>query len=172
MLTRKMLLDEEGIHRCVWIHAERYKCHLSDLLCHHCMIDSLVGVLAPGEWAMVLHQYSWSVDGVDVVAAETLNDYYASLFLIFGHLSLHHVVGAGNAVMEIVGMSGTYAGDVLACLCPSGGICGVGVYDTTQFWEGTIQNKVGRGVGRGSTGVLILFFSSDFLGKFQSNMIK
>ena len=135
MLTAVVLFYQERIHGCSGIYTERHEGHLGHLLGNYGMIDSLVGILAPRERTVVLHQNGRGVHGIDVVATETVNDDHACVLLIFGHLLGGHVVGAGNAVVEIVGMSGSDVGNVLAGLSPSGGIGGVGVNHASDFWE-------------------------------------
>ena len=150
MLAGEVLLDEERIHCEFGIHGVGDECHLRYLLSDYSMIDSLGGILTPREGTVVLDQYGWCVHGVDVVATETVNDYHTCLLLVLGHLRLHHTVGAGNAVVEIVGVGGADVGDVLAGLSPSRGIGAVGMNDAAQFGELPIQYEVGRGVARRS----------------------
>ena len=89
------------------------------------------------------------MDGVDVVATETVDDHHTCLLLVLGHLCLHHTVGAGDAVVEIVGMGSADVGDVLASLRPRSGIGAVGVDDTAQFRELTIEYQMGGGIAGG-----------------------
>ena len=94
---------------------------------------------------MVLYKYTGCVVGVD--AFETLDNDIAGLQLIFSfNLGFGHIVGAGDGFVEIVGMCSTDIGDVLTCLCPCGGIGGVGVDNTLDIGECTIEHKVGGGV--------------------------
>ena len=94
---------------------------------------------------MVLYQHAGGVVGVDTL--KTLHDDVACLQLILAlYLGLGHVVGAGDILVEVVGMCGADVGDVLAGLCPCGGIGGVGVYDTLYVGEGTVEHEVGRSV--------------------------
>ena len=135
VLAAEMLLNEQRIHGCSGIHTERHEGHLGHLFGHYGMIDSLVGILAPRNRTVVLHQNGRGVHGIDVVATETVYDDHTCVLLIFVHLLGSHVVCAGNAVVEIVGMSGSDVGNVLAGLSPSGGIGGVGVNHASDFWE-------------------------------------
>ena len=149
VLAGEVLLDEERIHREVRIDRVGDECHLCYLLGYYSMIDSLGWILTPREGTMILDQNSWCVDGVDVVATETVDDHHTCLLLVLGHLCLNHTVGAWDAVVEIVGMGSTDVGDVLASLRPCGSIGAVGVDDTTQFGELTIEHQMGGGIAGG-----------------------
>ena len=148
MLAAEVLLDEQRVHRRGGVHAERDKSHLGHLLHHYGVVDGVVGVLAPGERTMVLHEHTGGVDGVDVATLDAVYNHHTGLFLILGHLTLGHITGAGNGIVEIVGMGGADVGNVLACLCPCRGIGGVGVHNAAQLGEGAVENEVGGGVRR------------------------
>ena len=113
------------------------------------MIDRLVGVLAPREWPVVLDEHSRRMHVVDVVALEAVDNHHARVVLVFGHLAGCHVVGAGDGVMEIVGMSGTDVGNVETGLRPRRGVGGVGVYHAAYLGKLTVEHQVGGRVGRG-----------------------
>ena len=148
MLAAEVLLHEQWVHGGVRVHAERDERHLCHLFCNHCVINSLVGILTPCERTMVLDQYARSVNWVDVVFLETVNDDNARVVLIFCHHVLGHCISARDAIVEVVGVSCADVRDVQACLSPSGSIGGVGVYHAAQLWEGTIEYQVGRSIRR------------------------
>ena len=106
MLAAEVLLDEERVHGGVGVDGERDECHLGHLFHHHSVVDRIVGVFAPGERPMVLHQYAGGVDGVDVAFPDAVDDDDTGFFLVLCHLAFHHVVGAGYLIMEIVGVCG------------------------------------------------------------------
>jgi len=143
VLTGEVLLDEERIHCEVGIDGVGDECHLRHLLGDHSVIDSLSRILTPRERTVILDQNGWRMHRIDVVATETVDDHHTRLLLVLGHLCLHHTVGARDAVVEVVGMSGTDVGDVLTGLRPCGGIGAVGVDDAAQFGELTIEHQVG-----------------------------
>ena len=98
---------------------------------------------------MVLHEYAGRMDGIDLPVGETLHDDVTRLQLVVAfHLSLGHVVGAGNGIVEVVGMCGADVGDVASGLCPSGCIGGVGVHDASDFGICSVEYQMGWGVGR------------------------
>ena len=149
VLAGEVLLDEERIHGQARIHGVGDERHLGHLLSDNGMIDSLGRILTPREGTMILDQYSRCVHGIDVVATETVDDHHARLLLIFGHLCLHHTVGAGDAVVEVVGMGGADVGDVFSGLRPCGGVGAVSVDNAAQFRELTIEHQMSRGVAGG-----------------------
>ena len=138
VLAVEVLLYEQWVHGGVWIHAERDERHLCHLLGYHCVIDSLVSILTPCERTVVLHQYAWSVNGVDIVLLESVNDDYTCIVLILGHHILCHCIGARNAVVEIVCVGSTDVRDVQSCLSPGCSVGRVGVNHAAQFWECTV----------------------------------
>ena len=92
VLAIEVLLYEQWVHCGVWIHAERDERHLCHLLGYHCVINCLVCIFTPCKRTMVLHQHTWSMNWVDIVLLETVNDHYACIMLILSH----HVFGHGD----------------------------------------------------------------------------
>ena len=145
MLTAIVLLYQQRIHGEGRVHALGDEGHLCHLLQHHGIVHGFGSILAPSERPVVLHQHPRSV--VRVHALEALHYHVARLPLILtSDFSLCHIEGAGDVMMEVVGMGSSYVGNVDASLCPSGGIGGVGVHHAAYLWEGTVEHHVCRGV--------------------------
>lgn len=138
MFAAEVLLYEQRVHGGILVYRERDERHLGNLFCHYCMINSLVGILAPSERTMVLYQYAWGMNRIDVSLLEAVYNNHSCIVFVFCHLVGSHIVGARYAVVKIVGMSGADIREVQTCLSPGCGIGGVGVYDTSQFRESTI----------------------------------
>ena len=98
---------------------------------------------------MILDQYGWRMHRIDVIATETVYNHHTRLFLVLGHLTFHHAIGARDAVVEVVGMGGADVGNVLAGLRPCSGIGAVGVDDAAQFGELTLEYQLSGRVAGG-----------------------
>ena len=92
---------------------------------------------------MVLNQYARSMNWVDVIFLETVNDDNTCVVLIFCHHILCHRISARDAIVEVISMSCTNIRDAQASLCPSGSISRVSMNYATQLWECAVENQVG-----------------------------
>ena len=85
--------------------------------------------------------------GIDVF--ESLDNDIAGLeFIVTLNLLLSHATRARDVLIEIVGMGCTDIRNRLASLRPCGGVGGVGMDDTANVGECTIESEVRRGVRR------------------------
>ena len=75
--------------------------------------------------------------GIDFADVKYLvhNDITCLQFILSFNLCLGHIAGAGDVLIEVVGMRGTDVGDVTTCLCEGCGIGGVGVYHALDVGE-------------------------------------
>ena len=144
VLTHVVLLDEEGIHGEGGIDGEGDEGHLGALLHDLCVIDGIVGRGAPGEGTVVLDEHGGRVVWVDFADVKNLihNDITCLQFILSFNLFLRHVARAGDVLVEIVGVGRADVGNVLACLCESGGVGGVGMDHTLNVGESLIEDKV------------------------------
>ena len=71
---------------------------------------------------MVFDKHSGCVVGIDAELLELVDNNYASLLLVFSHLTGCHVIGARNVLVEIVGVSSADVWNVATSLCKGGGI--------------------------------------------------
>ena len=114
------------------------------------MVHRLGGVLAPGEGAVAGTDHAGDGGGLDAPLPEGLYDDFAGVLLIvLLQLPLGQVAGAGDGAVEIVGVGGTEAGNVLPGLGPGHGVGAVGVDDAADAGEGLVQLQVGLGVAGG-----------------------
>ena len=137
VLAVVVLLDEQGIHRGVGIYRERDEGHLGTLFHDLCVVNRIVGRCAPGEGAMIPDEYGRRVVGVNLADVQYLVNYYVArlqLVLAF-HFLAGHVAGAGDVLVEVVGMCGSDVGNVAACLREGCGVGAVGVDDSPDVWE-------------------------------------
>lgn len=148
VLAAEMLFYKKRIHSCIWIYTEGNKCHLSNLLSYYCMIYCLVGILSPCERTMILYQYTWSVNWVDIVLLEFVNDNNTCIILIFCHLVSSHIICARNCIVEVVGMSCSNARNVLTSLSPCCSISRVSVDHSANLREVTIDYQVSWSIRR------------------------
>ena len=135
------------------------------------MIDGLIGILTPGKRTVVLDQSGRSMHRIDVAVQDAVHHDDTRIILILSHLVFRHVVGTGNAVVEVVGMCGTDVRDVLTCLGPCSSIGRVGVYDAANLREGTVEHQM-RGCVAGRVKVALHDFAglevdNDHVGGFH-----
>ena len=140
VLAHVVLLDEQWIHCEVWVNREGYESHLGTLLHHLGIIYGIIGRRSPGERTVVLHQHGRCVVGIDFTDVQNLvhDDIACLQFILSLYLCLGHVARARDILIEVVGMCGADVGDVLACLCKSRSVGGVGVYHALDVGEGLI----------------------------------
>ena len=151
MLAHVVLLDEQGIHGQGGIDAESDEGHLGALLHDFSVIDRVVGRGAPGEGTMVLDEDGRGVVGVDLADVKDLihNDVACLKLILSFNFRFRHITGAGDVLVEVVGMGGADVGDITTCLCEGGGVGGVGVDHALDVGESLVEDEVRRGVAAG-----------------------
>ena len=154
MLAHVVLLDQKGIHRRLRIDTEGYEGHLGALLHHLGVVDSVIGRGAPRERTMILDQNGWSMVGVDLADVQDLvdNDVARLEFVLSLDLSLGHVAGARNILVEVVGMCRSDVGNVSTSLSKGCGVGRVGVNDSLDVGEGPVEHQVSGRVARAPDG--------------------
>ena len=86
-------------------------------------------------------------DRVEPAGAEGLDDDAAGvLFVIFFQLGRGQVARAGHRAVEIVGMGGAVARDIMPRLRPGHGVGAVGVHNAAESREFAVEFQVGFGV--------------------------
>ena len=149
MLTQVVLVQQILLHgRDVGGHGFRTECHESQFFQHHSIVDSIVRIGAPGEWAVGVDENCRDVIGG--LFLEGLDDDVAGFFFVFTvNFSWGHLPGTGNFAVEIVAVGSAIGGDAPASLCPAGCPAGVRVDDASDVGEGIVQRHMGSRVGRG-----------------------
>ena len=120
--------------------------HFGDLLQHDGIVDGVEAVGAPGEGTVVAYQHGGGVHGVH--PHEALDYYVAGFLLVFApDLGLAHAAGAGDVLVEVIGVGGADVGDVEAGLGPGGGVGGMGVHHAADGGKSLVEHEVCGGVG-------------------------
>ena len=96
---------------------------------------------------MVAADHARNIDRVP--ALECFDDDLAGILLI-GFLDLFRgqVPGARYGTIEIIRMGGSLQGNIMACLRPAGGKCGMGMYNTADLRKCLVQFQMSGGIGR------------------------
>ena len=140
VLAHVVLLNQQRIHRQVRINREGNECHLGALFHNFGVIYCVVWRSSPRERSVILHQNSWGVIGIDLANVQDLIDDDITRFQLVVplHLSLSHNAGAGDVLIEVVGVSGTDVGNITTCLSKCCSIGRVGVNHALDVGEGLI----------------------------------
>ena len=145
-----LILNALGGGGGVGIHLAGEDRHFCDLLQNDRVVDGLGRVPAPGEGAVAVADHGGDRHGIDAPVAEALHDGMPGVALVARvQLRLRQMAGAGDRPVEVVGVGGPVAGDLLAGLGPGDRVRAVGMDDAADLREGVIQDHVGQHIGGG-----------------------
>src|SRR4051812_32188877 len=118
------------------------------MLEHGSIVHRFTDSFAPGEWAMTGYQDGGTGERVSPIKGV---DYHLPRvrFVILFDFTRSHLPGAWNGAMKIVGMRGTESGNPAASLSPGRGEQTVGMNNSANSFECTVENQMGCGVGTG-----------------------
>ena len=92
VLAHIVLLDEQWVHREVWVNRESYESHLGTLLHNLCVVNSVVGRCSPRERTVVLNQNGRSVIRIDLADVQDFVDDDVTRLQLIGTLDLFLVM--------------------------------------------------------------------------------
>ena len=134
----------------VGVHLTGQQGHFGYFFQHHGMVDGLGRVLTPGEGAVAVADDARHSHRVNAPAGESLDDDLAGVLLVvLVQFFFCQVTGTGHGTIEVVGVGGAVAGNVLPGLGPGHRVGAVGVDDAAQGREGLVQFQMGFRVAGG-----------------------
>ena len=122
--------------------------HIGDLFEHDGIMHRILRVFPPGKRAVGVHQHAGHLCRVDSLFFEGLNDHVTGFPLILAvDLRIGHQTRAGNGAVKVVRVGGAGRRDGLTRLRPDGGMARMGMHDTADGRERSIEQAVSGRIG-------------------------
>ncbi len=147
MFAQKMLVEQDLIHANFRIQHHASEGHFCHLFHDYGIVNRLVSILSPGEWAMIVNQHSRNL--IRIQRFKPLDDNLSGFQFIFPlNFFFCHFPGTWNLTIKVIGMSCTNCRNTFARLRPARCPFGMSMNHPTNIKELAVQFNMSWRIAR------------------------